>query len=111
MVDAIREKGVAMFEKRRRISRALHGVILPAIIYQLNAALNRLDHLKVTKGPPDQVEVTETYKDEEVRRQNGQSCTCSEWQVTGKPCPHALAVITSEKQPEYDKYVDMAYSM
>jgi len=33
MVDAIREKGVIMFKKRRRISRALHGVILPAVIH------------------------------------------------------------------------------
>ncbi|CAO2169609.1 unnamed protein product, partial [Urochloa humidicola] len=115
MVDAIREKGVIMFEKRRRISRALHGVILPAVIHQLNASSKGIGHLKVTKGLPDQAEVTEVYKDEEVRRHvvylNEQNCTCREWQVTGKPCPHALAVITSDRQPQYEKYVDMAYSV
>ncbi|CAO2043102.1 unnamed protein product [Urochloa humidicola] len=115
MVDAIREKGVIMFERRRRISRALHGVILPAVIQQLNAGSKGLGHLKVTKGLPDQAEVTEIYKDEEVRRHvvylNEHSCTCREWQVTGKPCPHALAVITSDRQPDMEKYVDMAYSV
>lgn len=115
MVHAIREKGVIMFEKRRRISRALHGVILPAVIHQLNAASKGIGHLKVTKGLPDQAEVTEIYKDEEVRRHvvylNEQNCTCREWQVIGKPCPHALAVLTTERQPDYEKYVDMAYSV
>lgn len=113
--DAIREKGVIMLEKRRRISRALHGVILPAVIHQLNAGSKGLGHLKVTKGLPDQAEVSESYKDEEVRRHvvylNDRSCTCREWQMTGKPCPHALAVITTDRQPDYEKFVDMAYSV
>jgi hypothetical protein len=30
---------------------------------------------------------------------------------SGKPCPHALAVITSERQPNMKKFVDVAYSM
>jgi len=38
------------------------------MIHQLNAASKRLGHLKVTKGHPEQAEVTEIYKDEEVRR-------------------------------------------
>jgi hypothetical protein len=79
MVDAIREKGVIMFEMRR-ISRAHEGVILPAIIHQLNAASKELGHLKVIKLLLDQAEVTENYKDEEVRRHvvylSANSCTC-----------------------------------
>jgi hypothetical protein len=59
---------VVLFAKRRRISRALSPGILPAIIHQLNAASKGLHHLKVTKGHPEQTEVTELYKDEEVRR-------------------------------------------
>ena len=38
-------------------------------------------------------------------------CTCREWQVTGKPCPHALAIITTSRQPDFEPYVDMAYSV
>jgi hypothetical protein len=115
MVDAIREKGVVLFEKRGRISRALTGVVLPAVVHQLNAASKGLGHLKVTKGTPGQAEVTEMYKDQEVRRHvvylNDKACTCREWQVTGKPCPHALAVITTGRQPDMAQYVDSAYSV
>lgn len=78
-----KRKGVVMFERRRRISRALHGVILPAVIHQLNTSSKGIGHLKVTKSLPDQAEVFEIYEDEEVRRHvvylNEQSCTCREW--------------------------------
>ncbi len=101
MVDAIREKGLVMFEKRRRISRALNVVILPAVVHQLNAASKGLKNLQVTKGLPDRAEVTEIYKDQEVRRHvvylKDRECTCREWQVTGRPCPHALVVITTRR--------------
>jgi hypothetical protein len=114
MCDAIREKTMVLFAKRRKISRALSGPILPAIIIQLNAATRGLGHLQVTKGHPNQAEVTERFKDEDVRRhvvylpQN--YCTCRQWQLTGKPCPHALAVITSSKQ-NMAQYVDECYSV
>ncbi|KAF0927100.1 hypothetical protein E2562_029857 [Oryza meyeriana var. granulata] len=45
LADAIREKTLILFEKRR-ISRALNGVILPAVINQLNKASKGLGHLK-----------------------------------------------------------------
>ena len=38
-------------------------------------------------------------------------CTCREWQVSGKPCPHALAVTTAERQPDMEKFMDVAYSV
>ena len=118
-VDAIREKLAELFEKRRRISRALPPGILPAIIHQLNAASKGLGNLKVTKGHPDQSEVTEIYKDEEVRRHivylnqlvNQLACTCREWQVTGKSCPHALAVITTTRQPNMHQFVHNYFSV
>lgn len=67
MADAIRERTVTLFAKRR-ISQALGAGILPAVVHQLNAASRGLGHLMVTKGHPEQAEVTEIYKDEEVRR-------------------------------------------
>jgi len=42
---------------------------------------------------------------------NLQECTCREWQVSGKRCPHALAVITTERQPDMEKYVNEYYSI
>lgn len=39
------------------------------------------------------------------------ACTCREWQITGKPCPHALAVITTTRQPGMDQFVHNYYSV
>ena len=107
MADAIREKTLTLFAKRRKIAHALSPRILPAVIHQLNAASRGLGHLKVTKGHPDKAEVTEIYKDEEVRRHvvypTQHICTFKEWQVTGKPCP--LVVIATLRQPNMDMYV------
>ena len=87
--------------------------ILPAVIHQLNAASRGLGHLKISKGHPNEAEVTEVYKDEEVRRHvvylPQKICTCRQWQVTGKPCPHALTVITSMRQPDMGSFVDNYY--
>jgi hypothetical protein len=115
LADAIREKTLTLFAKRRKIANALSPGILPAIIHQLNAASRGLGHLKVTKGHPEEAEVIEIYKDEEVRRHvmypTQHICTCKEWQVTGKPCPYALAVITTLRQPNMDFYVHNYYSV
>jgi hypothetical protein len=115
LIDALREKLVVLFEKRRRISTALPPGVLYAVIHQLNAASKGIGHLKVTKGHPGQAEVTEIYKDEEVRRHvvylTKLACTCREWQVTGKLCPHALVVITTTRQPNLGKFVHYYYSV
>ena len=95
----MREKIMILFAKRRKISRALSPGILPGIIHQLNAASRGQGHLTISTGDPVQAEVTEIYKDEEVRRHvvylSQKGCICRQWQITGQPCPHALAVITS----------------
>ncbi|WVZ83224.1 hypothetical protein U9M48_030393 [Paspalum notatum var. saurae] len=115
MADAIREIMVVLFEKRRKISMGLSGCILPAVVHQLNAASKGLTHLRVTKGNSEQAEVTEIYKDEAVRRHvvnlKDHHCTCRQWQISGKPCPHALALITTERQPNMEPFVDIAYSV
>jgi len=81
--DAIREKIMVLFATRRKISRALPPGILLGIIHQLNAASRGLGHLTISKGHPNQAEVTEIYKDEEVRRHVvyllDKVCTCRQW--------------------------------
>jgi len=115
LADAIREKTLTLFAKRRKIANALSPGILPAVIHQLNVGSRSLGHLKVTKGHPEEAEVTEIYKDEEVRRHvvylPQHVCTCREWQLTRKPCSHALVVITTMRQPNMNQYVDKYYSV
>jgi hypothetical protein len=115
MADAIREKVLVLFAKRRKILLALSPSILPTVIEQLNVASKGLGHLKVTKGHPGEAKVTEVYKDKDVRRHvvylTQHKCTCREWQITGKPCPHALAVITIMRQIDMEKFVHKYYSV
>jgi hypothetical protein len=53
------------------------------------------------KGNPKEAEITVWYNGEEIKRHvvylEEHKCTCKEWQVSGRPCPHALAVITTER--------------
>jgi len=54
LADAIREKALTLFAKRRKIANALSPGILPTVIHQLNAGSRGLGHLKVTKGHPEE---------------------------------------------------------
>ena len=68
LTDAIRIKTMVLFEKRRKISLALTGGILPAVIHWLNAASKGLDHLQVTKGNSQEAGVAMMYMGEEIKR-------------------------------------------
>jgi hypothetical protein len=39
------------------------------------------------------------------------TCTCRKWQVSGIPCKHALAFITSLSDEPIEKHVDLYYSI
>jgi len=39
------------------------------------------------------------------------TCTCREWQVSGKPCQHALALIITYRNPKMEDYLDPYYSV
>ncbi|XP_066316053.1 uncharacterized protein [Miscanthus floridulus] len=110
-----KEQTLKLFAKRMTISRALKGTILPIVVHQMNVPSKGLGHSKVTKGDRNQAEVLVVYKDEEVRRHvvylDQKICTCREWKVSGKPCQHALAVITTERNPNMEQYIDMAFSV
>jgi len=39
------------------------------------------------------------------------TCSCRQWQVSGIPCKHALAFITSLSNAPIENYVDLYYSV
>lgn len=63
LFDAIRKNIMILFEKRRKIFKALLGFILLAIVHQINVVSKGLAHLKATKGMPNHTEVTIIYND------------------------------------------------
>ncbi|WVZ87149.1 hypothetical protein U9M48_033836 [Paspalum notatum var. saurae] len=44
-----------------------------------------------------------------VVKLDARTCSCKKWELTGIPCKHAIAFITSLREP-LEKYVDMCYS-
>lgn len=115
LADKLRGKIRELFFKRRKIGERLQGHILPAIIQKLNVKTRDLNHLKVGASSHDVAEVTEVNDNHEVDRHvvdlNKHECSCGEWQSTGKPCPHALAFITTERRPNIEFFVHNFYSV
>ena len=71
------------------------------IIKDLNTINKNLKVVKVARSDEDIAEVTliddwNNHKRHMVDLQ-GHSCSCREWQITGKPCKHAMAWILSNR--------------
>uniref|UniRef100_A0A8R7RBU8 SWIM-type domain-containing protein n=1 Tax=Triticum urartu TaxID=4572 RepID=A0A8R7RBU8_TRIUA len=114
LVDKIRVMIMLLWRKRRRIGERLPpGRILPAIMVQLRANTRGLGHLKVVESANWSAEVWDNSKNCErhVVKLNQQTCTCLEWQHTGKPCQHVLAFVTSQKRVNLEQFVHEYYSV
>lgn len=109
MADAIVTKMMVLWNKRKKVAKGLDMVgTLPSVVHQLNARTRRLGNLHAISGSDNTAQVLEVHETEEmvrhVVRLDRRTCTCREWQVTGKPCPHALKVITSRRNEDVGQY-------
>ena len=114
LADKIREMIMLLWRKRRRIGERLPpGRILPAIMVQLRANTRGLGHLKVVESTNWSAEVWDNSKNYERHavKLNQQTCTCLEWQHTGKPCQHVLAFVTSQKRVNIEQFLHEYYSV
>ena len=104
---------MVLWEKRRRIGGKLCGTILPAIVHQLNIRSRGLGHLKVVNAGNGHAEVFDNSPKQErhIVDLGAQECSCLEWQHTGKPCDHAIVVITSFRSERIKNYVHDFYSV
>jgi zinc finger SWIM domain-containing protein 3 len=113
LADKLREMIMVLWNKRRSIGERLTGKILPAIIQQLKAKTRGLGYLSVVKGDSVQGEVyNNTSGSRNVVKAHIHDCTCLEWQHTGKPCHHALALLTAQQiDVNLEDYVHEYYSV
>ena len=92
---------MALWNKRINIAYGLpEGRILPAIMVQLRANTRGLGHLKIMACSNWSVEVWDHSGAVSMRhivKLRQRTCTCLEWQHTGKPCQHVLAYVTRER--------------
>ncbi|WVZ96919.1 hypothetical protein U9M48_042499, partial [Paspalum notatum var. saurae] len=84
LADKIRELIMFYTSLRRRIGAKLHGKILPAVLHQLEARTRGLGHLTVTQAGFFSAQVEDSSNTHNRHH-------------TGKPCQHALALITSQE--------------
>ncbi|KAK3139998.1 hypothetical protein QOZ80_5AG0393880 [Eleusine coracana subsp. coracana] len=115
LVDRLRQMVMVLWYKRRKIGNKLSGNILPAIIQQLNEKTFCLGNLKVWKGGYQTGEVFGNFQDMTPWRHvvdlNTHTCSCGEWQLTGLPCLHALALISTETNVDLESFVHEYYSV
>jgi hypothetical protein len=75
----------------------------------------QLGHLNVKEGAREEAEVIEVTKNHKVLRYvvnlKNHICDCREWQFSGKPCPHALALIISSRNPKMEDYLHPYFSV
>ena len=100
------------WNQRRKISRKLDGSVLPHIIKNLNEKSRELN-LEVVECSEEVAEVTALGGSgfRFVVNLNEKTCSCRQWQVSGIPCKHALAFITSLSNTPLENHVDHYYSI
>ena len=74
-----------------------------------------MGHVNIAEGGREEAKVTEVTASHKIIRHvvniKNHVCTYREWQVSGKPCPHALALITTCRNPKIEEYLDPYYSV
>jgi hypothetical protein len=101
LVDGIRELIMEKRYLRKQIANKMDDGILPNVMKELNQVSNNLRVVKVARSDEDCAEVTLVDAYNNTRRHTvdlkNHNCSCRVWQVTGKPCHHALAWILSNR--------------
>jgi hypothetical protein len=86
------------FNVRRQVSRQMAGRIRPAVLKKLNALSKTIGPHKISWNTETEAEVTlynvKTYDQRHTIDLQKRVCTCRVYQVSGKPCIHALAFIS-----------------
>ena len=115
LLDRIRELVMIKFNIRRQIGRQLEGSILPHVIKGLNALSRSIGQHKVVHSDEYEAEVSLLEVQGHDRRHTvdlrRMKCSCRVWQVSGKPCKHALAFICSMRTGEIQSLVHEYYSV
>jgi hypothetical protein len=100
------------WNERRKVAKKLDGLILPHIMKKLNTMTRDLN-LEVVECSEEVAEVT-TLGGSSFRfvvNLQDRTCSCRQWQVSGLPCKHALAFLTSLSDAHIKNYVDLYYSI
>ncbi|XP_078171459.1 uncharacterized protein LOC144565543, partial [Carex rostrata] len=110
LLDAIREKIMVLFDKKRRNVRKWKGILVPKVKNYLNKITKNLGEYEVCRSSDNRAEVKCKGKRWEVILDE-KKCSCRVWQVKGLPCVHAAAFIAFTRDANWEKYVDPYFTI
>eukprot|EP00267_Zea_mays_P024176 XP_008650545.2 uncharacterized protein LOC103631405 [Zea mays] len=114
LMDAIRGKIMEKIATRQKIAARLTGRVLPSVINELNIKSRSLKYT-ITGSGGLKAEVSGLTRDNTPWRHgvdlDKKTCSCGQWKISGKPCTHVIAFITSRRQVRIEDYVHEYYSV
>jgi hypothetical protein len=111
MLENIRNMILTKFDERSRIARKIEGRIIPSITTDLTAQSKAAKNHEVLRCADVTAEVTVSTITHAVNLEH-KTCTCRAWQVSGKPCSHALALLVKQtRQLDVNDYVHKYHSV
>jgi hypothetical protein len=114
LMDAIRGKIMEKIATRQKVAARLTGRVLPSVINELNIKSRSLKYT-ITGSGGLKAEVSGLTRDNTPWRHgvdlDKKTCSCGQWKISGKPCTHVIAFITSRRQVRIEDYVHEYYSV
>jgi hypothetical protein len=114
LMDMLRVMIMEKIATRQSIANKMQGHILPSVVNDLHEKSRNLRYT-ITKSGYMKGEVSGASRDGVAWRYGvnlvTKACSCGQWDVTGKPCTHAIAFITSQRNLRIEDYVGECYSV
>ncbi|CAN6218016.1 unnamed protein product, partial [Urochloa humidicola] len=112
LMDTIRQKILIKWNHRRKVARNMQGKILEHIVNKLKEQSRKLDIDVITSSDGIAEVVSKGGSGFRfVVNLDERTCSCRAWDVSGIPCRHAIAFITSISREKLEDHVDHYFSV
>lgn len=115
LANKLRQMIMKQMSKRKEVANSLTGNILPSVVRALHAKSRGLNYTIVRSGNHG---AKVTTFDKQTKKEltfgfclDKEECSCRQWQISGKPCLHAIAFICSIRGAKIEDYIDKCFSV
>ena len=115
-MDKIREKIMEKIYTRqeKEIADRMEGRILASVLHELNMKSRGL-HYEILRTSAMSAEISGITKEGKNWRVpvdiEKKTCGCGQWQISGKPCTHAIALFGKIRNINIENFIDDYYSV